>query len=368
MLNFVVGFYLFLFLTNFCCNLIVTAQQGNYTRFNDLKSRYGLQNAKKQGAVQDAVHFMITMEDSSKSSNLIQNSNNSINRQHGKCEKSKSCPICNVTISSIINDGTFIFTGNETAPYSQYCWSMRIRYHVAPLCEEMEKLRGVQPAWSWKWTLKAAVEGYCLMPSDSPADVALSYRVTQDQIRDNYAYERNPTRHQMKGTYADFSKTPSSQRSGNRHTTVKPLKTLSTNMTSLSTDLLAQTPRRDSSRSVIVLMLGLSFMGQPFMSMGCKWSHTVVGGGVSGDGKDSYSIPVDVVRANGGQCTGYKRENIADFYSNASHKAEIRLPRQNVDSCNVDHAMIKFGAKGPLTAGQLAFPLLNRMVTVSLRI
>ena len=57
-----------------------------------------------------------------------------------------------------------------------------------------------------------------------------------------------------------------------------------------------------------VVMLGLSFMGQPFASLGCLYESSVVGGfvrhAVRDRGGDGADATVAAIRENGGQSAG----------------------------------------------------------------
>lgn len=86
--------------------------------------------------------------------------------------------------------------------------------------------------------------------------------------------------------------------------------------------------------------MGLSFMGQPFQSLGCLYDKYVVGG------QSFHPKPINVtaIRENGGQCTGYKQPEILNYYPTDLHPGVV-LPSQNVEFCSMDQSLIKFRYK-----------------------
>jgi len=87
-------------------------------------------------------------------------------------------------------------------------------------------------------------------------------------------------------------------------------------------------------------MMGLSFMGQPFQSLGCLYDKYVVGG------QTFHPKPINVtaIRENGGQCTGYKQSEILNYYPTDLHPAVVP-PKQNFEFCSMDQSLIKFRYK-----------------------
>ena len=53
------------------------------------------------------------------------------------------------------------------------------------------------------------------------------------------------------------------------------------------------------------------------------------------------------MRDTGGQCTGYKNEDIKNFFPRDLHPnmTDADMPRQNSDLCHLDHALMKFDAR-----------------------
>ena len=257
-------------------------------RFDALQQQYNLTRSRKgKAAISDAVNFLLDQEDnkvrpaSSRAAKYV-----SPNPQE-KCASAEACPVCKVTMNAILHEGSFEYLGDgATPPYDDHCWSARIRYHTAPACQAEEDNRGVVPIYKWRWTLASAKKGYCVMPDTSPPKVAAAY------------YDRVPTA--RKGA---------------------------------------------AQRNLTILMLGLSFMGEPFMSMGCLYDKLIVGGRVSGEKMDE-DLKYDVlkVKRNGGICSGYPQSKMASFYPPALHVGDKNgMPKQNIEACSMDHAYVVYG-------------------------
>lgn len=91
-------------------------------------------------------------------------------------------------------------------------------------------------------------------------------------------------------------------------------------------------------------MLGLSFMGQTSMSVGCLYKDLVVGGFVSGGvtkQKQNELVDVNIARANNSICSGYSKESILDFFPK-NMNPNRKPPHQNLELCSVDHNMMEF--------------------------
>ena len=200
------------------------ANKARSTRFKAIAEKYNLTRSKKGvAAVNDAVNFLLDQEDKKDTTQLPVKyiSPNPTT----KCEG--SCPICKVTMNAILHEGTFEYLGNDAKPlYDDHCWSARIRYHTAPACQQEEAARGVIPIYKWKWTLESAKKGYCVMPDINPSKAAAAY------------FQR----------LAAPPSLPSSAAVGPPQAASSP-------------------PPSSSNRTLTILMLGLSFMGEPFMSM-----------------------------------------------------------------------------------------------------
>jgi hypothetical protein len=288
-----------LFAALFLCLIDSTTPSGSskndgtsrQSRFKAIEDRYNLTRAKKKAAVKDAVNFLLDQEDN----------RNKIQKKKGnepyispnpttKCEGS-SCPICIVTMNAILHEGTFEYLGDDAKPpYDDHCWSARIRYHTAPACVAEEAARGVVPIYKWKWTLESAKKGYCVMPDiSSPPKVAASY----------------------------FNRIPEA-RKGN------------------------------PQRNLTIMFMGLSFMGEPFMSMGCTYNNMIVGGLTSGEViEEDLKYSVLDVKENGGICSGYPKGKIASFYPPNLHKADKDgIPKQHFETCSLDHANVVYGGGG----------------------
>jgi len=87
-------------------------------------------------------------------------------------------------------------------------------------------------------------------------------------------------------------------------------------------------------------MLGLSFMGQPFQSLGCLNEGTLVDGWFKTarrfrDSPGGENVSLAEIRRDGGQCLGVDSPAIRNYFSSP-------LPRQNVFHCSTDHSLFVF--------------------------
>jgi len=260
-------------------------------RFDALQQQYNLTRSRKgKAAIKDAVNFLLDQEDNKAKGSPSRAVKYVSPNPSEKCTSEATCPVCKVTMNAILHEGSFEYLGDgATPPYDDHCWSARIRYHTAPVCQKEEDSRGVVPIYKWRWTLESAKKGYCVMPDTSPPKVAAAY------------YDRTPAAR-----------------------------------------------RGSAQRNLTILMLGLSFMGEPFMSMGCLYDKLIVGGRVSGETmEEDLKYDVLKVKENGGICSGYPRAKMASFYSPALHAGDKDgMPKQNIESCSMDHAYVVYGGGG----------------------
>jgi len=258
--------------------------------FKKIEETYKLTNASRgKDAVKEAIEFVLSQKDITKelqerkrNRNISEDTFNTIEPNLFCDNHIKGlCPFCNLTMDSIIDDGRFIYLSNTTSPpYSHRCWSMMIRYHAAPECEKEEASRGLAPIWKWKWTVKDAENKQCILPPSFPP-----------LAMDQYAKLNNI--------------------------------------------------KKDKDQPFIVFMMGLSFMGQPFQALGCLYEEYVSGGTTY---LDNGPVNISEIRANNGQCTGYKLSDIMKYYPKELHPG-IDLPKQNLEFCGMGSAMIKFKYK-----------------------
>ena len=96
--------------------------------------------------------------------------------------------------------------------------------------------------------------------------------------------------------------------------------------------------KQDRGFGLNILFLGLSFMGQPFQSLACKYSHLLSGGEVLWPEK----ISVEAIRKNDGQCTGFKLQEIRDFFPASIHPKDYPIPKQNSNQCQIEHSILEF--------------------------
>lgn len=275
-----------------------------------LEKRYNLTHARKgKQAVKEAINFLLGQEkygDNASTNKSL--SSITSNKQRKKCVSKENCPVCIVSMNSIINEGRFEYRGDDAGPpYPAKCWSQSVRYHVAPECEKEEIARGVVPVYKWRWTLTSAEEGYCKMPDASPPAAASQY----------------------------FNRFSKGQRNNNE----------SSNSNSNAPPSISNKEDKTASKKTLnVVFVGLSFMSQPWQSLGCLYSDLVVGGLVSGS--DNEMLSVMDVKKDGGVCSAYKREKIIDYHPIALHP-NYSLPVQHSKECSADHAHAIYQSPDP---------------------
>ena len=197
-------------------------------------------------------------------------------------------PTCRVTHERMAAEGTFRRRASKKAPYNTTCFFFRPRYHDAPACGGPTE---AWPDWGWDYTLESAVRGRCKMPDPTPTRAARAF------------FEARPT----------------------------GVKT--------------------EDRTLTVVMLGLSFMGQPYASLACLHQDLVVNG-TSYHAKLTEDAPygrtsLADIRKDGGACLGnVDRDKIRDAFPAATHPPSFPLPRQNAYRCSYDHSMIEYHEPG----------------------
>ena len=196
-------------------------------------------------------------------------------------------PTCRVTHERMAAEGTFRRRASKEAPYDTSCFFFRPRYHDAPACGGPTE---AWPDWGWDYTLESATRGRCKMPDPTPTRAARAF------------FEARPT----------------------------GVKT--------------------EDRTLTVVMLGLSFMGQPYASLACLYEDLVVNG-TSYQAKLTEDAPhgrmsLAGIRKGGGACLGVDRDKIRDAFPEATHPPSFPLPRQNAYRCSYDHSMIEFHEPG----------------------
>ena len=202
--------------------------------------------------------------------------------------------VCAVTHGRVAAEGTFERTGGAP-PYDWSCWCLKARYHTAPACLGAA---AVDRPVRWRWTLRSALAGACAMPDPHPSAVARSF-------------------------LEHGAPSPASRR----------------------------------RRTMTVVMLGLSFMGQPFASLGCLYEASVVGGFVKHAVRDAGGAAADAsvgaIRAGGGQCDGYDRDYLPTYFAEDVHPRPLDppAPRSNFYRCDPNHALYEYGpppgSRGP---------------------
>ena len=97
--------------------------------------------------------------------------------------------------------------------------------------------------------------------------------------------------------------------------------------------------QHDDGKVVNILALGLSFMGQPVMSLGCLYKDMVVDGFVW-KGSNSFGS-INEIRQNGSICSGYLASNIKDMFPSNMNPNRV-APKQNVHECSADHSLVEY--------------------------
>ena len=273
-----------------------------------LIEKYQLSNAR---AGQDAVHEAVNFIKSQMSQSTIEATNErsaaAVIRLKAQSYRGSgsNLPLCEVNFDAIINDGSLMFLGNSSQPpYAADCWAMRIRYHTAPVCQLQEDSDGIVPLYRWQWILKSALNGLCSMPDTTLLKAAQAFLLRQER------------------SYAGLRPTASSPTSVYR----------------------ADTP----GKVVNIVMLGLSFLGQPYQSIICNnLADVYVNGSFASNikGVQPQRLPLADVLKDGGHCTGFHTANITDFYPTELHGNTMKPPRQNGLGCNMEHSMVQFKSK-----------------------
>ena len=211
---------------------------------------------RNQDAVPAAIRYIMEQEERGYT-NVI----SPATRQHPNYHTYKAggnIPPCNVTYDALVEDTTFEYLGNDfPAPYSyDTCFSMPPTYQVAPVCSQREKDSGYTEAYKWKWVLNAAKEGKCTLPEYTPLSAGIEYLQRKEA---NGEAHRVPTK---TSTY----------------------------------------PLDEPGEAVNILWLGLSFMGQPFLSLGCRYRDMLSKTSRGHVGSDPEKPLFDVLDSTG-HCT-----------------------------------------------------------------
>ena len=198
---------------------------------------------------------------------------------------------CNVTYARIKAESTFRRAPTDARPYAEGCFALKARYHDAPACAAARLARR-PPVWAWRFALESSRMGHCKMPDASPPRAAASFMRRRG---DNASAIRNGT--------------------------------------------------------LTVVLLGLSFVGQPHSSLACLHENKVVDGVVYTARRTNISQPAAVsleeIRREGGICGGGDRDHVASYYPAATHPPGFQTPRQNVYDCNLgSHSLVEYAEPG----------------------
>lgn len=151
-----------------CCVAVVASARPGHThahgldaetlkRKKELLDQYHLANARKKGAIDDALKFLMSQESQEK--RLEDQDAEPTGENIAAKPTGDQLPLCQVSADNIRKELTFVFNNASTAPYDHHCWLMRTRYNVAEVCEKEEQDRGETSLWQWDWTFSSAQNG-----------------------------------------------------------------------------------------------------------------------------------------------------------------------------------------------------------------
>jgi hypothetical protein len=209
--------------------------EGKSRQYIELYYKY-FSNATKVEAVPAAIEFLLSQQESGalvSSDFLVEQAKKHKNyhfEKSGGSGVNDELPLCEVTYDAVLDDSDFEYLGKgATASYDyNSCPFIYPSYYVPPVCEKEEEDAKISPMYKWKWVLKAAKLGKCRMPPVTPIEAAAEYLKQK--------------RSKFQGTEkAERPVLPSA-----RFKDAKPGKTVN------------------------ILWLGLSFMGQQFLSSVCQ--------------------------------------------------------------------------------------------------
>lgn len=146
-------------------NPVGPAEQDNSKRKKELFDAYNLGKARKKGAIEDALNFLVRQESQGQ---LIPNATASKSGGIGddvavvlgsESQHTGELPLCQVSADRIEKELTFTHRGTTLPPYDHHCWLMRTRYNVAEVCENKEKQLKQSNIWEWQYTFESALQG-----------------------------------------------------------------------------------------------------------------------------------------------------------------------------------------------------------------
>jgi hypothetical protein len=270
-------------------------------------------HAHKREAVNDAVNFLVSQGEAYKETAAAA----ATRAQSGAVATSVandysanadgSLPVCKATMSAILNDGMFVYRGAEVR--SRYngdtCWARRIAHHVAPTCQVKEAEEGLIPIYKWRWSLRQAEQGKCKMPSTNILQVGKQY--LERQAKSPEGLRDTSKLHKDKSMFHDAP-----------------------------------------GKAVNILMMGLSFMSQPFVSTICLNDPYINQQESFALGAKNAHLTVKDVRRGGGHCFGYDTDKVDEWWPPALHGNQTRPPT-NFPHCSMDHGYMLFEAKNAAT-------------------
>ena len=127
-------------------------------RKKELLDQYNLATARKKGAIDDALNFLVNQESQEK--HLETDYDKAIGTKDTAVVPSDGqLPLCQVSVDTIGKELTFTFNNASKAPYDHHCWLMRTRYNVAEVCDKEEQDRSQSSLWQWQWGFSSALKG-----------------------------------------------------------------------------------------------------------------------------------------------------------------------------------------------------------------
>jgi hypothetical protein len=139
---------------------LLLSDQGQQ-RKKELFKAYNLGKARKQGAINDTLNFLLSQEQQiSKTTSSVDNAldDNGIAPVVASAN-SGELPWCQVSVDRMGKELAFSYRENSLPPYDHQCWLMRTRYNVAEVCQKEEMSKKETNIWEWQYTFKSALKG-----------------------------------------------------------------------------------------------------------------------------------------------------------------------------------------------------------------
>jgi hypothetical protein len=219
-------------------------------------------------------------------------------------------PLCHVTYDAAFDDSTYVYRGKNAKPLYDYntCPFVYTTYYVPPECQQEEEQKNIPALHKWSWMLHAAELGKCRMPPVTPLEAAASY------------LQQKKTKHQ--GTSLE----------------TRPI---------LPTGKFQDEP----GTAVNILWLGLSFLGQPYLSSLCQnygtrgngpnISYSVVKKKLANSSHEQKATKNGVYVDSAGRCAPDNREDTRPTMSRTrdlTKDPRYAYPTENLNPDNVEYS------------------------------